>query len=100
MTQLVFPFANSARAQAFARSRNTKLHADILALLGKHDSLTRQEIADSLNKGIQSVCPAVLDLLKDGRLIEAGGFRKTRYGANASLVALPPKKPKRKRGGK
>mgnify|MGYP000417393820 CR=1 FL=1 len=98
MSQMLFPFAKAARARAYAKSSSTKLHSDILELLGKHPELNRQEIADLLGKGIQSVCRPVLELLQSGQLIETGGFRRTRYGGDASLVSLAPKKRKRKRG--
>jgi hypothetical protein len=100
MSQMLFPFAQAARAKAFVRATSTKLHSDILELLGKHRDLNRQEIADLLGKGIQSVCGPVLELLRSGQLVETGGYRKTRYGGDASLVSLPPKKPTKKRGGK
>ncbi|MFO0939808.1 MAG: hypothetical protein U0930_03490 [Pirellulales bacterium] len=95
MTQLVFPFAKAARAKAYARAKSSKIHLDILELLGKHPELNRQEIADLLHKGIQCVCRPVRDLLDSKQIVETGGFRRTRCGGDASLVKLPPKKRKR-----
>ncbi len=100
MSQLLFKFAAVARAKAFVRSTSTKLHGDILALLTKHPNLNRQEIADLLGKGVQSVCRPVHELLQSKQLIETGGFRTTRWGGDASLVALAPKKRNRKRDSK
>lgn len=100
MTQLVFSFARAARARAFARTgAGTKVHNDILTLLSKHPELSRQEIADLIGLGVQSVCRPVLELLGTGQIVETGAFRSTRYGGEAALVALAPNKSGRKRGG-
>jgi hypothetical protein len=99
MSQIIFPFARVARAKAFVRSASSKLQHDILPLLGERPALNRQEIADLLRKGIQSVCRPVQELLLSKQIIETGEFRKARCGF-ASLVALARKQQKRKRGSK
>lgn len=97
MAQLVFQFAKSARARAFARSgTDSKTQSDVLTLLAKQPALSLQEIAVCLGLGVQSICRPVLELLRAGKIVETCHSRITRYGGFASLVAVPAKKRPRK----
>lgn len=101
MSQGVFPMARAARAKSFVKARKpTLLHCSVLELLAYHPELSRQEIADLLGRGVQCVCPPVLQLLESGQIVETGAFRRTRFGGAASLVGIGRKKQNRKRGAK
>ncbi len=78
-TQLWFNFVET----------RSKLHCDILSLFEQHETLSRQEIADLLNRAVQSVTQPVLDFIKTQQLVETGKVRKTRFGGNARLLSLP-----------
>jgi hypothetical protein len=48
--------------------------------------LTRDEIAMILDRGVQSVCRATLDLINDGELVETKLRRPTRWGSPAAVL--------------
>jgi hypothetical protein len=47
---------------------------------------TRDELAIMLDRGVQSVCQPVLNLLRDGAIVETAECRPTRWGKPAAVI--------------
>lgn len=79
--------SKATRRQALNAKREPLIEAILNAVRSCGErGATRDEIAITLNRPIQSVCRPVLDLLRDGAIVELGVMRKTRYGKFAAVV--------------
>lgn len=79
--------AKATRRQAVNAKRQPLIEATLNAVrsCGPRGA-TRDELAIALDRPVQSVCRPVLDLLRDGSIVEPGDMRKTRYGKFAAVV--------------
>jgi hypothetical protein len=78
-----------ARREAHKRqspSRKEAMWNRIVAYVREHGDATADEITAAWGASPNSVAPRVCELLKLGRLVKTGAYRKTRYGCDACVV--------------
>jgi len=83
--------AADARREAHAKQtarRKEVMWEKIVAYIRAHGDATADEITAAWHASPNSVAPRCCELLKLGRLVKTGAYRKTRYGCDAAVLAV------------
>lgn len=71
-------------------SRTEKMWERIIAYVREHGDATADEITAAWNASPNSIAPRCCELLKLGRLVKTGEYRRTRYGCMAAVLKERP----------
>jgi len=83
--------ATSLAARDSMRERQPINNDRVLAYIKGQGGATRDAISEGLDMKIQSVCPAVVELMKRGLIEETKDRRLTRSGRNAYVLRATEK---------
>ncbi len=89
MTQMYFPFAKAARARAFVRSRSTSAPKHFGSAWQASKFVSPRDCRP-IGKAFNLFVGRPRNVAR-WKVVEAGGYRRTRCGGMASLVKLHPR---------